>query len=248
MDFREREAYLFPRDANTVEFLKLIANPFSTQVNIQTLYQSRIKLIACQIAAQSIWAAVGTSIGFTALIAIAFSFLRPYNSVVYAPKLKHADDKHAPPPVGRGVFAWVAPVLRTTEKDIIYQVGLDATIFLRFLRMCRNMFITIAILGCAIIIPINMTLSVSDGTAPSWVLQVTPLNTFGEATWGLVVCAWFFNIVIAGFLWWNYRIVLRLRRQYFDSPEYQNSLHARTLMVGRIMNRLRDLTNMILDQ
>ncbi len=179
---------------------------------------------------------MGTSVGFTALIAIAFSFLRPYNSVVYAPKLKHADDKHAPPPLGRGVFAWVGPVLRTTEKDIIFQVGLDATIFLRFLRMCRNIFITIAIFGCGIIIPINMTLSVNAGNAPSWVLQVTPLLTFGEATWGLVVCAWLFNIIIAGFLWWNYRIVLKLRRQYFESPEYQNSLHARTLMVGDIAN------------
>lgn len=177
---------------------------------------------------------MGTSIGFTALIAIAFSFLRPYNSVVYAPKLKHADEKHAPPPLGRGIFAWVTPVLRTSEKDIILQVGLDATIFLRFLRMCRNMFITIAVLGCGIIIPINMTMAETYGTPPTWVLQVTPLNTFGEANWALVVCAWLFNIVIAGFLWWNYRIVLKLRRQYFDSLEYQNSLHARTLMVGEL--------------
>jgi calcium permeable stress-gated cation channel len=232
MDFREREGYMSPRDSSTDEFLTLIAKPFNNQVNAQIPYQSGIILSICQITGQSLIAAVGTSIGFTALIAIAFSFLRPYNSVVYAPKLKHADDKHAPPPLGRGVFAWVTPVLRTTEKDIISQVGLDATIFLRFLRMCRNMFIAITALGCGIIIPINLTMSVSYKDEPSWVLLVTPLNTYGEANWALVVCAWLFNIVIAGFLWWNYRIVLKLRRQYFDSPEYQNSLHARTLMVG----------------
>jgi hypothetical protein len=230
MDLRERGGYLFPRVSNTDEFLKLIANPFNNQVNAPTPRRSGMLLTACQIAQQSIWAAVGTSIGFTALIAIAFSFLRPYNSVVYAPKLKHADEKHAPPPVGRGVFAWVTPVLRTTEKDIIFQVGLDATIFLRFLRMCRNIFIVITVIGCGIIIPINLTMSSINN--PSWVVQVTPLNTFGEANWALVVCAWLFNVVVAGFLWWNYRIVLKLRRQYFDTPEYQNSLHARTLMVG----------------
>jgi calcium permeable stress-gated cation channel len=246
MDFREREVYLFPRDSKTDQFLTLISNPFSNQVNTLNPYQICIILTACQIAQQSIWAAVGTSIGFTALIAIAFSFLRPYNSVVYAPKLKHADDKHAPPPVGRGIFAWVTPVLRTTEKDIILQVGLDATIFLRFLRMCRNIFITITVLGCGIIIPVNMTMSGSNSNASSWVLQVTPLATFGEANWALVVCAWLFNIVVAGFLWWNYRIVLRLRRQYFDSPEYQNSLHARTLMVGNY-DQVKNMADVTLD-
>jgi hypothetical protein len=184
------------------------------------------------------------------LIAVAFSFLRPYNSVVYAPKLKHADDKRAPPPLGKGVFAWVAPVLKTKEQDIILQVGLDATIFLRFLRMCRNIFLAITVLGCAIIIPVNMTLSTSSTFAnpPSWVLVVTPLNTFGQANWALVVCAWLFNAVVAGFLWWNYRKVLRLRRQYFDSPEYQNSLHARTLMVWDTVEYSRQVADTLTDK
>lgn len=144
------------------------------------------------------------------------------------------------------MFAWVAPVLRTKEQDMILQVGLDATVFLRFLRMCRNIFIVITILGCAIIIPVNLNLSQSSTfqNLPSWVLMVTPLNTFGEANWPLVACTWLFNIVVAGFLWWNYRKVLRLRRQYFDSSDYQNSLHSRTLMVWKIMERLKDIANM----
>jgi hypothetical protein len=150
--------------------------------------------------------------------------------------------------VGKGVFAWVTPVLRTTEKDIISQVGLDATIFLRFLRMCRNIFIVIAVLGCGILIPINLSLSTHFDSPPSWVVQVTPLLASGEATWGLVVFAWLLNIVIAGFLWWNYRIVLKLRRQYFDSPDYQNSLHARTLMVESISNQPRQVADINLDQ
>lgn len=173
---------------------------------------------------------MGTSIGFTLLIAVAFSLLRPYNSVVYAPKLKHADNKHAPPPLGKGMFAWVGPVLKTKEQDTIPQIGLDATVFLRFLRMCRNMFLVIAVLGCGILIPAYLMLS--DKFTLSWVIVITPLNAHPEAMWALVVCSWLFDITIAGFLWWNYRKVLGLRRQYFDSPEYQNSLHARTLMVS----------------
>ncbi len=204
----------------------------------------------CEFQQNSLSAAVGTSVGFTLLLAIAFSLFRPYNSVVYAPKLKHADDKHAPPPLGKGVFAWVTPVIRTKEADLIGQVGLDATIFLRFTRMCRNIFITITILGCGILIPVNLTLSTSftfpDRTA--WIQLVTPVNTFGQALWSVVVCAWLFTAIIAGFLFWNYRVVLRLRRHYFDSPDYQNSLHARTLMVWRTNKTSNNVANSYTDK
>lgn len=210
----------------------------------------RQSLIVCQFQQNSLSAAVGTSVGFTLLLAITFSLFRPYNSVVYAPKLKHADDRHAPPPLGKGLFAWVTPVIRTKEADLIDRVGLDATIFLRFTRMCRNIFVILTILGCGILIPVYLTLSISFSFADraTWIQLVTPVNTFAQPLWAVVVCAWLFTAVIAGFLWWNYRAVLRLRRQYFDSPDYQNSLHARTLMVRRIYNPSKTVANPYLDK
>lgn len=96
--------------------------------------------------------------------------------------------------------------------------------------MCRNIFLVLAVLGCAILIPINVSQGVEKKV--DIVVKVTPLNTFGRANWGMTICAWIFNIVFAGFLWYNYRAVLRLRRQYYESAEYQASLHARTLMVS----------------
>jgi hypothetical protein len=177
------------------------------------------------------------------LLALGFSLLRPYNSLVYAPKLKIADDKHAPPAIGKGMFAWIGPVLRTNERDLVTLIGLDATVFLRILRMCRNMFIILAAIGCAVLIPINITKGVQQQQTPQFIVKVTPLNTLGTANWGMVICAWLFDVVVAGFLWWNYRAVLRLRRQYYESPEYQASLHARTLMVGIVhVIRLTSLT------
>jgi hypothetical protein len=173
---------------------------------------------------------LGTSIGFTLLLALGFSLLRPYNSVVYSPKLKIADEKHAPPPMGKGMLAWVGPVLKTKEQDLVDLIGLDATVFLRVLRMCRNMFLAITALGCGILIPVNLSKGQKFSQSNA-VSLVTPVNTFGSANWGMAICAWLFNIILAAYLWWNYRAVLRLRRQYYDSPEYKASLHARTLMV-----------------
>lgn len=131
------------------------------------------------------------------------------------------------------MFAWVGPVMGTKEQDLIPLIGLDATVFLRILRMCRNIFLTLSVIGCGILIPINL-IKGKQFSAETFVGKVTPTNTFGTDNWGMVICAWLFNLVVAGFLWWNYRAILRLRRQYYDSPEYQASLHARTLMVGKI--------------
>ncbi|KAI1641136.1 DUF221 domain protein [Biscogniauxia mediterranea] len=210
--------YLIPRDDKTPaeELLELLQNPFK-----QTLTDG------------AIWSALGTSLGFTAFIALAFSFLRPYNTVVYAPKLKHADEKHAPPPIGKGYFAWFPPLWRTSEKDVISHAGMDAALFLRFTRMCRNIFLVIAVIGCAILLPVYYELN-SEKQGQQWFMRLTPSNVFDKPVWALVISGYLFNIVIIGFLWWNYRKVLQLRRVYFESEEYQGSLSARTLMLNDI--------------
>ncbi len=175
---------------------------------------------------------MGSSIGITAGIAVCFSFLRPYNSVVYAPKLKHADEKHAPPPLGNGVLAWIFPLWSTSEEDVANLVGMDAALFLRFTRMCRNIFVILSVLGCAILIPINYTNSVVvNAETHSWLDKVTPSTVYGNPHWATVVFAWLLTIVVCGFLWWNYKKVTQLRLRYMKSDEYQQSLHARTLMV-----------------
>lgn len=204
-------------------FGKLLQNPFQHQ------FQQ-----------DSVWASLGTSVGFTFVIAMAFSLLRPYNSVVYAPKLKHADEQHAPPPMGKGMFAWFKPVVTTKEKDLIRFMGLDATIFLRFTRMCRNIFLTLTVFGCGILIPVNVYLGEGRKFEKISALSlITPLNTFNKPNWAQVVCAYIFSATVAGYLYYNYTKVVQLRRDYFNSVEYRGSLHARTLMLNDIPKQLR---------
>ncbi|KAJ5648196.1 hypothetical protein N7490_004568 [Penicillium lividum] len=216
MDLLQR---LQPRDS-TGDFLELIANPFKSQFTTS-----------------SIWASLGTSIGISILLALLFSLFRPRHSLVYAPKVKHADQRHAPPPVGKGIFSWVKPVISTREAQLVDTVGLDAVIFLRFIKMCRNIFILMSIIGCAIMIPVNLAESKSNAnySALSVLELMTPLYvTNTMAIWSQVACAWAFDIIVVFFLWRNYRAVRVLRRKYFQSSDYQRSLHARTLMITDI--------------
>ncbi|KAF3017446.1 hypothetical protein E8E14_008160 [Neopestalotiopsis sp. 37M] len=207
---------LVSRDDAASELLSLLNDPFKQELGDG-----------------AIWSALGSSVGITFGMAILFSFVRPYNTVVYAPKLKHSDEKHAPPPIGKGIFAWVKPLWSTSEKDVISHAGLDAAIFLRFTIMCRNIFLVLAVLGCAIIIPVNWSKN-SGKDEQKWFKRITPLEVWGSNNWVQVVFAYLAVFIICGFLWWNYRKVVVLRRGYMDSDEYQYSLHARTLMLNDI--------------
>lgn len=233
------------------QFLKLIQNPFKTEVSIATPLLSfsascrvrnnhrcpNLRLTSAlrrgQFQVNAFWASLATSVGLSLFLTFLFSVFRPHHTVVYAPKLKHADQKHAPPPVGRGIFSWIKPVVNTQEEDLVDRIGLDATLFLRFARMCRNMFLALSVIGCAVLIPINISQS-SGAVAQGFSAfsTMTPLYVTTEAIWSQVICAWAFDAIVIFFLWQNYRALLRLRRRYFQTPDYQMSLHARTLMVG----------------
>lgn len=126
--------------------------------------------------------------------------------------------------------------MKTKESDLVGKVGLDAAIFMRFTRMMRNMFTALTIVGCAILIP---TALIGAGLDVSGFNALTPTGLEGATLWAYVVVAYLFDGIIFYFLWANYRAILRLRRAYFDSTDYQRSLHSRTLMMTDIPKNLR---------
>jgi calcium permeable stress-gated cation channel len=182
-------------------------------------------------------------LGLALGLALLFSLVRPRHRLVYAPKTKHADAQHAPPPMGNGIFSWIKPVTTAKEPFLVERIGLDAVIFLRFTRMLRNMFGLFGLIGLAVMIPVNVTETKNFAQNPSWrigaLLYMTPKFAYGSGLWAQVVVAYVGNLIVAYFLWHNYRRIYALRRSYFESPEYQNSLHARTLMVRDLTGKLR---------
>lgn len=184
---------------------------------------------------------MGVSLGVTTLLVIIFSLVRPKHNLVYAPRSKHTDAEHAIPPPGKSIFGWIKPVWHAKEEQLFDKLGLDAVLFLRFLRMLRSIFCILALIGVAIMIPVNVTTGVSGIQDKSNVFAImTPLYTFGTGLWAQVVVAWFMNIIVVYFMWHNYRRVLSLRRKYYASPEYQGSLSARSVLIRHIPEKLRN--------
>ncbi|KAK5464899.1 hypothetical protein LTS15_001462 [Exophiala xenobiotica] len=205
------------------QVLQLVANPFQASIQYNAF-----------------WASLATSLGFSAALALLFCFVRPRNTIVYAPRLKNADKDHAPPPLGKGLFSWVKPVNKASESFLMERIGMDAVIFLRVARMLRNIFLVLGLVGIAIMIPVNVTLgSKGASTGSSAFTVMTPLFIWGRGLWAQVVLAWFIDIAVMYFLWHNYRRVHQLRRAYMESPEYQKSLHSRTILIRDIPSKAR---------
>lgn len=189
-----------------------------------------------QFFSNAFFASLGSSLGISLIILFLWCLIRPYHSAVYAPKLRNADEKHAPPAIEKGYFAWFKPLIKCQEADLVDKLGLDAIVFLRFLRMCRMVFFCLGIVGCLILIPVNVTCSlksrlIENPGANQWLTLMTSSSVFGRCMWAHVIITWVFDAIIMYILYINYAAITKLRKDYFEGPEYQASLHSRTLMV-----------------
>ncbi|KAF3285934.1 hypothetical protein TWF970_009502 [Orbilia oligospora] len=188
----------------------------------------------------SFYTSLGTSIGISFGIFALFCLLRPHNATVYAPRLKYSDEKHAPPPIEKGYLAWLSPVFKYKEDDLVNKIGLDAIVFLRFLRMLRNLFATLSLLAI-IMIGVNAGCSaknkhILNGTG-NFFIFMSPQIVYGECLYAHILMSWVFPIVICGFIWHSYRKLLQLKVAYFESEEYKSSLHSKTLMVTDVSSQ-----------
>ncbi|KAK8013799.1 hypothetical protein PG991_009392 [Apiospora marii] len=216
---------LQPRDNDPEDFLQYIQSPFNTQLTTKAF-----------------WSSFGYSISGAVLCAVLFCLLRPHNKTIYAPRLKHiSDGKRVPPAISNGVFGWVQPVVKTRDQALVEKIGQDATVFLHFTTMCRNITIFLSIIGCGVYIPLNIVENSknrsSDGS--NTFMKFAPYSVGGRACWAYVATSHAFDIVICYFLWTSSRIVARIRCEYFESSEYQNKAFSRTLMVTDIPDRYR---------
>lgn len=170
---------------------------------------------------------------------LAFSVLRPKNKVVYMPRYKYSAEDKRPPRLDDGLLAWLKPLSKTTEAELLNQIGLDAVVFLRFLRMCRWMCSLLAMLACALLIPCdvvyNLKYKPSDLTTSSNTLAMMSItNISGSWLYVHVVYAYLVTFIVLYVIFVNYKTVVRLRWQWFRSPEYQNSMHARSIMMTHV--------------
>lgn len=130
------------------------------------------------------------------------------------------------------------------EQELVDHVGIDAALYVRFMRMCRNMFLIFTVIGCGVVIPINVIYNLKSPLAENAsksdaFFLMTPTLIYGNPFYAHVAVTWVFDLVICYFLWVNFNKVIELRRNKFMTEEYQNALYMRSLMVTEIPKKYK---------
>lgn len=178
------------------------------------------------------------SLGGSLILFVAFCLIRPRNNVVYAPRIKYHEGKK-PKPLGQHPLSWMKLIFKVKEHELVEHIGIDAVLYIRFMTMCRNLFLIFSVVGCLVMIPINVVYNLKSPMAENasksdaFVLM-TPTLLYGNTLYAHIVVTWIFDAVICFFLWRNFNKIIDLRRNKFKTEEYQNALFMRTLMATEI--------------
>ena len=161
--------------------------------------------------------------------------------IVYEPKVKyHVGDKK-PPKISDSLFGWLPPLIHTKEPELLEKIGPDAVTYLRFLRMIRWMFTAVSVLCCGILIPINVYYNTKISKSPSrnFLLLLTIRDVRGDWLWAHVVMTYIITFVVFAFIYFHWNAMVRMRHNWFRSPEYTNSFYARTLMIQGVPKKFQ---------
>jgi len=139
------------------------------------------------------------------------------------------------------VLGWISPLLHTKEPELVEKIGLDAATFLRFLRMMRTIYSLVALLTCVVLIPINVSYNLkfvqSSERDPLSMLTIRDVG--GNYLWAHVGMVYVVTAIVIVVVWFHWSAMIRLRAQFFRSPEYALSFYARTLTVRRVPKKLQ---------
>ncbi|KAF5354854.1 hypothetical protein D9756_005449 [Leucocoprinus leucothites] len=177
----------------------------------------------------------GIMIALSLVTVFAFSVLCPSNKIVYQPKVKyHVGDK-TPPQISSNFFGWIPPLTRTKDTELVHKIGVDALVFLHFVRLLRLLFLLIAIASCAVLVPIDYIYNIKNKPLDMNVLSAMSIRDVeGSMLYSHVGLMYFITFTVMLLVNRKWQKVLELRELWFRSEEYLHSLYARTICITQV--------------
>ena len=105
----------------------------------------------------------------------------------------------------------------------------------------RTIFSLVALATCAVLVPINVAYNLKNvpSSERDVLSMLTIRNVSGNILWAHVGMVYVITAVVIVVVWFHWTAMVRLRAQFFRSPEYVQSFYARTLIVMRVPKKLQ---------
>ena len=151
------------------------------------------------------------------------------------PKTYLVPKRERMPTPPRGPFGWLITVFTVSNAQFVQRCGLDAYMFLRFLRMLLKIFIPLAVVILPILLPINKTGNGGERGLDAFAMgNVKDRVNNQSRLWAHLVLA------ICVVIWTCYvfqqelRSYIRMRQAYLTSPQHRLRASATTVLVTNI--------------
>ncbi|XP_073253634.1 uncharacterized protein [Porites lutea] len=148
-----------------------------------------------------------------ALVAIfLFSFLRPRLKRIYSPRQLLLDMMFPLGKLPNSFFAWVIPAFMANDDDVFYYAGIDAVVYMRFLKLCIKISLVIMPYGIAVLLPLNYY-----GKGGLFGLDRVAMSNVKEGStklWAHLVAAWFYTVIICYLLYEEWKVYIMYRQEY----------------------------------
>lgn len=107
--------------------------------------------------------------------------------------------------------------------------------------MLRWLFTGIAVLTCGVLVPINVTYNLKNVNSDDRDIlsMLTIRDVHDKILFAHVTVTYLVSFMTMGTVWWHWKEVIRLRKQWFRSPEYVQSFYARTLMLMDVPKKMQ---------
>ncbi|KAK9760816.1 phosphate metabolism protein 7 [Basidiobolus ranarum] len=88
-------------------------------------------------------------------IFVGYNVVRLMSKNIYQPRTFMIDHDKRPPSLTKSPLQWVWTVVKTPDEQLLKRVGVDAYMFLRYIRLCLVLFGLFSIPGFLILMPVN---------------------------------------------------------------------------------------------
>lgn len=182
-----------------------------------------------------------------------FSFLRPRLKQIYSPRQLLLDVMFPLGKLPNSFFAWIIPAFIASDDDVFYYAGIDALVYMRFLRLGVKISLVMMPYGIAVLLPLNYyghgALHGLDRIAMS---NVAPQSS---KFWAHVISAWVYTVIICYLLYEEWKIYIVYRQEYLtngrghqyavlirDIPlKYQNELNMKSYVEELFPGQVEDV-------
>ncbi|OMJ11114.1 hypothetical protein AYI70_g9914, partial [Smittium culicis] len=180
--------------------------------------------------------ALNTVIGIS--LFLAFCVIRPLAKRVYASRTYFVNELKRAPVLKKGLFSWIIPTLKITDKDILKLTNLDSYMILRTIRFQMIFFAIASVITLCSLLPINLKSSNSTDDLSNF--SASPLERGSPLLWAHFSVYTVSIFIIMFFLYRESFLFIKLRQEYLIDPEYSSSSKAHTIMVCGLDGDLAD--------